>query len=182
MNLTKLSQNIYQIDDFLTPTQCTEFITQAESEGFKSADVDLGNSRQQFNLIRNNERVDWYDESLADKWWHRLDDFNGDMPVFEAQQAIGFSPYFRCYKYSKGQKFNMHKDGRQKVAGKQTRFTFLVYLNEGYEGGQTSFRQDNLCIEPKAGMALMFEHHLWHKGELLLEGHKYVLRTDVVFD
>lgn len=43
------------------------------------------------------------------------------------------------------------------------------------------FRDSGLNIEPTAGDALIFEHGLWHKGTPVQSGHKYVLRTDIVF-
>ncbi len=75
----------------------------------------------------------------------------------------------------------MHKDGRQDVKGSETLFTLLVYLNDNYRGGETKFRQDKLEVHPQRGSALLFEHHLWHQGAELIEGTKYILRTDVVY-
>ena len=58
----------------------------------------------------------------------------------------------------------------------------MVYLNEDCEGGSTSFRLDNIRIQPKTGSLLIFEHRLWHQGEEVKAGSKYVLRTDIMFE
>ena len=175
-----LGHHIATIDTFLTPVQCQEFIQFAENQGFAPADVDIGTSRSHLSHIRNNTRVDWHNPELAEQWWtQKLT--NQSLPVFEGKHACGLSPHFRFYKYEPGQKFNMHKDGRQQVEGHQTLFTLLVYLNDGYQGGQTLFRQDNLAVSAETGKALIFEHHLWHQGVKLESGVKYVLRTDVVY-
>ncbi|MBU1310337.1 MAG: 2OG-Fe(II) oxygenase [Gammaproteobacteria bacterium] len=179
MKIEKLAENIFTIASFLTPDECENFVAQAESLGFRSADVDTGTGRAHLTNIRNNERVDWVSEELAELWWHKLP--KELFPTIENKHAIGLSPRFRFYKYSPGQKFNMHKDGRQDVDGNITMMTLIVYLNEGYQGGSTKFRENGLEIVPVIGKAIIFEHHIWHQGIKLESGIKYVLRTDIVF-
>jgi hypothetical protein len=59
-------------------------------------------------------------------------------------------------------------------------------LNEGYEGGETTFinYQDSTkhvpCI-PRTGMVLVFEHEILHEGSALRKGRKYTMRTDVMY-
>jgi len=36
-------------------------------------------------------------------------------------------------------------------------------------------------ITPKEGMALIFLHKLYHEGSEVLEGRKYVLRSDIMY-
>ena len=50
----------------------------------------------------------------------------------------------------------------------------MIYLNEGFEGGETTFSR--VKIMPKSGMALLFFHDLEHEGSKLIKGQKYVLR------
>ena len=179
MNLDIAGKNIFIIKAFLSEEECCDFINQAESIGFKSADVDTGKGRSVLSHIRNNERVTLKSSELAAHLWRKLD-FR-ELPAFEGKSAKYLSPYFRFYKYTPGQKFNMHKDGRQHIAGHTSYFTLLVYLNQGYDGGHTIFRQDSLTVAPGTGKALIFEHHLWHQGQKLDTGTKYVLRTDIVY-
>jgi len=131
-------------------------------------------------IIRNNERVDFESAELAKQWWIKLSDSN--LPVINGMNAIGISSRFRFYKYTPGQKFNMHKDGRQTIEDKTTLLTLLVYLNDGYSGGSTKFRQDDIEVLPSVGKALIFDHHLWHQGVEVQTGVKYVLRTDIIFE
>ena len=60
-------------------------------------------------------------------------------------------------------------------------FTFLVYLNDDFEGGETEF-EDIATVQPKTGDALVFYHPYRHEGKTLLSGKKYVLRTDIMFE
>jgi len=55
----------------------------------------------------------------------------------------------------------------------------MIYLNDDFEGGETKF--DNVTIEPKTGTALCFIHEQKHEGCPVVEGLKYVLRTDVMY-
>ena len=79
------------------------------------------------------------------------------------------------------------------------RFLYLqvvIYLNEGYEGGELRFVADRgkgegggeaegrvlATVAPSAGLTALFEHSLLHEA---LPPHgevpKYIMRTDVVF-
>jgi hypothetical protein len=59
----------------------------------------------------------------------------------------------------------------------------MAYLNDGFEGGETNFEllHERITVSPKAGMALLFVHHLLHEGAPIRSGRKYVLRSDVMF-
>jgi len=57
----------------------------------------------------------------------------------------------------------------------------MVYLNEGFEGGETLFLQPKTVIVPRTGMALFFQHPILHEGCELTRGVKYVLRSDVMY-
>ena len=179
MRQNDLSHNLLSIDNFLTPIECSNLIQQSEAIGYKSADVDLSTSRQVLSHIRNNDRVNLNSPELAQQLWQKLNHF--ELPIIEKQQASALSPHFRFYRYIPGQKFNMHKDGRQQVDGKTTLCTLLIYLNDNLTGGATTFRQDNIELQPKTGSLVIFEHHLWHSGRPVTTGCKYVLRTDVVY-
>ena len=73
----------------------------------------------------------------------------------------------------------MHKDGPTLENGLRSELTLLVYLNEGFEGGETDFR--DFAIRPATGMALLFIHDTWHEGAEVTAGTKYVLRSDVMY-
>ncbi|KZN66493.1 hypothetical protein N473_08870 [Pseudoalteromonas luteoviolacea CPMOR-1] len=128
MQLSQLDENIFTIHGFLSIHACHELI------GYSGADVQVGAGRSYLSNIRNNDRVNWISENLAAQWWDKLS--NMALPNIEGKCAIGLSPHFRFYRYTSGQKFNMHKDGRQSVSGGVTIMTLLVYLNGCYEGGK----------------------------------------------
>lgn len=175
---TQVGYGIYTIADFLSPDECTAYIAESEAQGFeyatfKSADR-TGSSMPRF---RNNDRAFLEDTELAAKFWQRG---KGAIPEFvEGYQTIGISETFRFYRYEKAQFFKRHADGpRRRDNGERSRLTFIIYLNDEYDGGETIF--DEATIEPSTGMALLFLHGLMHEGAEVLSGRKYVLRTDVM--
>ena len=127
--------------------------------------------------VRDNFRAEVDDENLAREMWAQIE---AEFPAtLEGGRAVGLNPHFRFYRYEDGQKFKRHIDGRQKVGELESRVTFMIYLNEGFEGGATAF--DDIVIEPKTGTALLFVHELKHEGCPVTSGQKYVLRSDVLF-
>ena len=59
--------------------------------------------------------------------------------------------------------------------------TFMVYLNEGFAGGDTRFYDYDVSVTPRTGMALLFQHFTLHEGCSVTAGVKYALRTDVMY-
>jgi prolyl 4-hydroxylase len=69
--------------------------------------------------------------------------------------------------YAVGQQFKPHYDFFEPgthsyerhagVRGNRT-WTFMVYLNEGMEGGATRFNQAGVAVQPRAGMALFWNN------------------------
>ena len=76
-----------------------------------------------------------------------------------------------------------------------SRLTFLIYLNDDFTEGYTTFfvpdvmvdRLRGIRVEPRMGSALVFPHGmsmnaLLHEGSGVGSGAKYVIRTDVLYD
>jgi hypothetical protein len=74
-------------------------------------------------------------------------------------------------------------------------FTFLMYLNDEFEGGETTFflpaaREGTLNaypVRPVMGSVAVFPHGdtkgaLLHEGTGVRKGAKYIIRTDVEYD
>jgi prolyl 4-hydroxylase len=86
------------------------------------------------------------------------------------------------------QYFKRHRDGiyLDPETGKQSQYTFLVYLNDMNHctGGETQFylpEQKLHIIHPQQGLAVIFFHNLIHEGLPIKEGYKYVLRSDLMY-
>ncbi|WP_199326312.1 2OG-Fe(II) oxygenase [Nostoc parmelioides] len=138
--------------------------------------------------IRNNERVILDDNQRAFDLWQRVSDH---IPkTIGRWQAIGLNERFRFYRYDPGQRFAIHHDGSyRRPNGEESLLTFMIYLNEGFEGGETRFHLSpryyekcpNITVVPVTGMALCFVHDVVHEGVAVVQGRKYVLRSDVMY-
>ncbi|KRA70805.1 hypothetical protein ASD78_18020 [Lysobacter sp. Root667] len=127
--------------------------------------------------VRNNERVVFESPDWVGLLWQRLSGVA--LPALDGQVARGLPKSLRFYKYGPGQRFRMHKDGPWTEDGLSSKLTLLVYLNEGFVGGDTDFR--DFRIAPATGEALLFVHDTWHEGAAVEQGVKYVLRSDVLY-
>lgn len=109
-------------------------------------------------MVRNNERVIVEGQGWVARLWERLSGIA--LPVVDGATPLGLPKELRFYKYSNGQRFKMHKDGPWTENGVTSKLTFLVYLNDGFVGGATDFR--DFSVSPRAGNALLFIHDTWH--------------------
>jgi prolyl 4-hydroxylase len=173
-----LTNSIFTIDRFWTPKECEDFILKSEAIGYEPATVETENGQKVILTVRNNNRVIYKDYQLADALWQKLKQF---VPLqIGHSKAVGLNELFRFYKYQPGQEFKQHRDQsyiRDDVEASY--FTFMIYLNENFEGGQTVFNE--VSVQPKQGSALVFLHTVEHQGSAVTQGTKYVLRTDIMF-
>ena len=178
MKTTKFTEDIILVEDFFSPQECEHYILWSEQQGYEEAKVQTSSGQVMMKNLRNNSRIMFSDEVLAEKIWKKIQPFC--IPEIGIAKAFGLNEMFRFYKYEVGQKFKRHIDGSyQRNEQEFSLYTLLIYLNEGFEGGKTTF--DNLIIHPKIGSALIFKHQLKHEGKEILSGEKYVLRTDIMY-
>ncbi|MCE3603473.1 2OG-Fe(II) oxygenase [Massilia sp. P8910] len=177
MRVVPHAPTVFSIDGFLDARECGELIALAEARGFAAAAVRTAQGARAMPAIRNNERAQFEAPDWIALLWQRL--AAAGMPELDGQAAVGLPRELRFYKYAAGQRFKMHKDGPWNEDGLSSKLTFLVYLNEGYEGGDTVFKE--FRVTPGTGSALLFVHDTWHEGAALAGGIKYVLRSDVLY-
>ncbi|MDH7444316.1 2OG-Fe(II) oxygenase [Aquimarina sp. 2201CG14-23] len=179
MKKTVLHPEIFLIEEFLSKEMCDHFIEKGEQVSFEEAKVSIDGRQVMVKGVRNNQRIMFKDQLLADKIWKQLEPYVEQ--DFEVYKAHGLNEMFRIYKYEEGQRFKMHRDGSYKRNEKECSFfSFLIYLNDDFEGGETYF-EEGVTIMPKLGEALLFHHPLRHEGKPIVSGTKYVLRTDIMY-
>jgi prolyl 4-hydroxylase len=104
-----------------------------------------------------------------------------------------YSEGIQAQRYEVGQQFKAHWDyfepnthAFQKFAGVRGNrtWTFMVYLNDGMEGGATRFTELGWAAQPKRGMAVIWNNlnadgtpnrFTQHAGEPVLRGHKTII-------
>lgn len=182
-----LTDGIFVVHQLFSPHECERFVQISEDVGYEDALLTSPNGNVLRKDIRNNQRVMFKNDEFADSLWVRASDF---VPSeIEGRAAVGVNELLRFYRYDPGQRFNWHQDfAYERDNGEKSFLTFLIYLNEGFEGGETSFEDsysddpfEPFSVTPQLGTALFFEHQTHHAGELVRSGRKYVLRSDVMY-
>lgn len=184
-----VGDDIFVVHDFLTAEECERFIAESEAVGYGDAPITTGDGPILLQEFRNNSRAMIDDPATAAELYDRIRTF---LPgEFLGWQPSGLNERFRYYRYTAGQKFDWHYDGEyHRGNGEESRYTFMIYLSGGTTGGETLFHlhegsvEDDaadLRVAPHVGMALLFRHDVLHTGAVVLDGVKYVLRTDVMF-
>jgi WD40 repeat protein len=172
-----------------TKTECLSLIRRAQSVGYSKASLYYPPS------YRNNERLVIDDHEFADRVFRRV---RGQLPQIITDpdrtqwKLVGINERFRLCRYESGQFFKIHRDGVYHRNDKiQSKLTFMVYLNgrEEFDGGLTRFFESRdpqsqviASIPPLAGSLIYFDHDLWHDGQELLSGEKFIMRSDILYE
>ena len=189
-----IPDQIFTLSNVLSPEECAEYIALSEHIGYTAAGLTVGQDEYMMAPnVRNNDRVILDDQERAADLWHRIAEYVPSR--IDQWSAIGLNERLRFYRYDPGQRFALHGDGSyRRKNGDMSRLTFMIYLNDGFEGGETCFYLANpylklidssgapdVSVVPTEGMALCFRHELRHEGAPVIRGRKYVLRSDVMY-
>lgn len=175
----ELDRGIFTIAGVLTSEECQGYIEWSEGLGYETAPVSLAGGAVMRPDIRNNARVMVDSPERATEVWSRISASVRAMVV--GRRAVGLNERLRFYRYGPGQRFAPHTDGcHRRANGQESLLTLMIYLNGGARGGETRF--ENVSITPEPGLALVFDHYLLHEGAPVIEGQKYVLRSDVMYE
>lgn len=153
---------ILEIYNILSVDECNELIRFSQSRSMESSHVvDYSNqSDRKIDITRNSSNV-W----LRDTDHPIVQKIAGVSSVltgfpFENQEML------QVVKYESGGKYEHHYDAPDisdmKVLDKlnrgsgQRQYTFLIYLNDEFEGGETEFVNIGLKIKPETGKAILF--------------------------
>ncbi|WP_299677527.1 2OG-Fe(II) oxygenase [uncultured Dokdonia sp.] len=178
-NLNTITDKIWTIDNFLSDRECDDLIIFSEQKGYSEADVGLKSGAKMMKNVRDNYRLIYEDHKLSQDLWAIAEAINSF--VVDEMSPLGLNERFRFYRYDSGQRFKRHIDGRFKPnEHEESRITFMIYLNDDYMGGETRF--NDAVIQPHKGMALFFIHEQKHESTPIIDGVKYVLRSDVMYN
>jgi hypothetical protein len=170
---------VFTVPEVLTAGDCRALIEMLEREGFDEAPITTAAGPVMNKQVRNNKRLIFDHVVLAARLFDRI---KGGLPTIANAKPVGANERFRAYRYEPGQRFAPHYDGCFRRNDREcSELTFMVYLNDGFGGGATKFLDYEIDVQPKTGMALLFQHRLLHEGAIVTSGVKYVLRSDVMF-
>lgn len=202
----------FVIENLLSVDECRAIIRQGEAVSFSPDCAVAGSATQQASILAHNFYY-FADQKTLEQVYQRALPF---LPAsIEGCHVRGINARFRVYRYVPGAVYRPHIDGswprsgldKTKPDGSQyvyddssdgaqlSRLTFLIYLNDDFEEGYTTFflpdpaeeRLKGIRVEPRIGSVLVFPHGesvgaLLHEGSAVTKGAKYVIRTDVLYD
>lgn len=165
-------KKLFLLDDLYTLEECQEFITLLDKEE-ELEDVDRGFSVYKRNIMI---RAEW-----AHIVWSRIQHLFDP----ELHPRLYVNDHFRFSKYLPGQFFDIHSDGvNQDSKGGRSFMTVNAFLNDSFEGGETDFLDGTKTLRasaiPKVGRAAIFDRQIYHRGNVVRGGFKYLLRTDIM--
>ena len=180
-HLLDLEKPLYlTIDDLLSPEECAALIARVEAEGPQIAPISRASGAVVDLATRNNTRVLFDDPVLARLLFERA---RPRLPnVLQGMVAVAANERLRAYRYREGQRFRPHYDGAfVRSESERSQLTFMIYLNEGFQGGETALLDLGVTVKPRVGMALLFQHAILHEGCEVTAGVKYALRSDIMY-
>lgn len=177
------------VKNVFSKEECAAMVQETESKGYEKALVNAGGGRQVLDTdYRRSSRCIIDSPEQAAEIWKRVKDYvpavwNHRGTLWE---VVGLNERLRFLRYSPGDFFAPHFDGcYERENGERSFITLQLYLNEGFDGGDTTFididTDATVGITPKTGSVLIFQHDIYHSGAKVTKGLKYAVRTDVMF-
>lgn len=156
---------IVEYPNFLTEDECSLLIGLGES-----GDLDFGKVLNK-KLGYRKAKVTWFDtkNEFSNKIKKRISEL-AEVPL-ENQELFHF------VKYNVSGEYKIHHDGNDRIK------TALIYLNDGYEGGETHFPKVDRTIKPETGKLVIWNNYnedgtkiveSQHAGLPILFGTKYI--------
>ncbi|CAF1279577.1 unnamed protein product [Rotaria magnacalcarata] len=170
-----------------TPEECQQWIELTEKRGYSPALINIGKLQVLMTGVRNNDRCIIDDVAMAQTIFERIESY---LPKeWKTHQLVGLNERLRFLRYDPGQKFKPHLDGeyaRNDESLERSYITVQLYLNENFQGGETTFVHNtdsskNVACIPRTGMVLIFQHDILHEGSTLIKDRKYTVRTDAMY-
>src|SRR5262245_28972246 len=172
---------VWTVDDALPPDLTAHYARRMREGAAEVAPIVGRDGGAEIDLeVRNNTRVMWDDEDEANGLLAKV---AATVPTeLSGMRLAGANPRLRLYRYGPGERHGVHWDTVVELGGGvRSLLTLVFYLNDGFEGGDTDFPELGQCVAPRAGRALLFQHRILHEATQVLEGEKFVLRTDVLY-
>ena len=183
----KISYKVNEIQNFLTHEECDLIIQIATLKGLSASEVfELGATESETIDInhRNSETV-WLvkNNDIVERIAKRISELTNT--------SIDLQEDMQCVHYNPGGVFKEHHDAYTdeelvEIIGqgdRQRYSTFLIYLNDGYTGGETLFPRIRKKIVPEKGKAIYFKNidsknviipESLHVGSRVKTGEKWV--------
>ena len=176
-----INYNVLEIDNVLSREECNEMINITIKNGLENSTVWNSDDSKTIDYSHRISEQTWLtnDNPLIHKICMLSEKYTG-IPMIK-QELV------QVVKYDVGGIFNDHYDawafGEINRSTGQRKCTFMIFLNDDYEGGTTEFPYINKKIVPKIGKAIVFENtdsneniifQSIHRGNVVTRGTKWI--------
>jgi predicted 2-oxoglutarate/Fe(II)-dependent dioxygenase YbiX len=166
---------LFTIDQALSPSACAALIAE-----LARAEPPRVRATRPGGLERRNDRLIRVDPELAQQVFERVRAFVPQQLI--GMRLVGANECLRYYRYGPGDYFLPHQDTHfSRDRHERSLLSLMIYLNEGYEGGEIAFPEHGECIRPTTGLAVAFGHRMLHESRRLETGTKYAFRSDLMY-
>lgn len=175
---------IEYFENFLTKEECETLISYIESSNQRSAVVGENTDRTSISEYRTSHTSNLPKIPLVEEIKNKIGKIVGKESSYgEALQGQVYAP---------GQFFKPHTDffessayNKHCLASGNRTDTFMIYLNDVEEGGETNFTNLNISVKPKQGLAIKWPNlkdgkllqDSMHEGSSVIKGKKYVITS-----
>lgn len=177
---------LLSIKNVLTERECNKIIKMTEKNGYKKASLYTDDKGKEhfYEEFRKSDRCIIDDERFVKKLEKRIYDY---IPkIYDNKKYHSINPRCRFQKYKNNGYFARHSDSYYKSGSLISCITILIYLNDDYEGGFTTFFSNpsdtkGFLLKPEIGMICLMDQDIGHEVPHLTSGIKYVIRTELMY-
>ena len=185
--MTKLlSDYCVYIEDHMPKNICNDVVNLFESADIERRATPNNTPRlSQLNFTRKSYLNEELHKVICQYLLSAVDHYRFNIKSFYAFAPRNlYFEHFRIKRYisEDEDQFDTHVDVTN-VLDECRYLSFMWYLNDVIDGGETEFTELDFKIQPKAGALMMFPP-IWmfpHKGHLLNSGKKYLLSTYLLY-
>lgn len=174
------------LKNIIEPNICNNLINITENIGYKPVSLytDKNGNEHYDETSRKGLRCIVDDINFANELEKLIFDY---IPKeYNNMKYHSINPRFRYLKYDNCGYFARHSDSPYSVDDKISLITILIYLNNDYEGGYTTFftsvdDKKGFSLIPEIGMVCLMDQTIGHKVPPIKKGIKYVIRTELMY-
>jgi hypothetical protein len=163
MNVIQHANGIYEIENFLNDEEQELFLSSCTDDGWEESHPG--------NIVK--VMTDKQQE-ITDKMLVRLAGFFNNMDSFTTVN--------RLRRLTTGQFMHPHKDGGDPLNPKVIVFGIAIYLNDDFLGGQLSYPDIGLSIDPKPRSAVIHNARFNHEVKTVTSGNRYSITAFIFGD